>query len=145
MKIENTTLGTVADVMDELLVEYERTTMEIDQALVRKVLQAIAVARRVAFMGLLLFVTMPSSAFDTSRNPDQVPSIGLDLWKGQVAGLDRETVETNGGTVGANADFRLPVTNALSLHFFGESEGINNNLKYTDGYRMGLGMRVFIQ
>lgn len=93
----------------------------------------------------LVLVGNPARAYDTDKNPDKVPSFGLDLWKGQVIGMDRQTSETNGGTVGGVADFRLPVSNALTVHFFGESEGVNNNLKYTDGYKIGLGMRVFLQ
>lgn len=97
--------------------------------------------------GLLLSVIAPAHAhaYDTSKNPDKVPSFGLDLWKGQVAGIDRKLDETNGGTVGGHFDFRQPVTNGLTVHAFAESEGMNNNLRYTDGYKIGLGLRVFLQ
>jgi hypothetical protein len=94
---------------------------------------------------LLLLVAAPLHAFDVNKNPDRVPSFGLDLWKGQVAGLDRQTAETNGGTVGGLFDYRQPVTNALTVHAFAQSEGINNNLRYTDGYKIGVGLRVFLQ
>lgn len=94
---------------------------------------------------LLLIVAGTAHAYDTSKNPDRVPSFGLDLWKGQVAGLDRQTAETNGGTVGGHFDFRQPISNALTVHAFAESEGINNNLRYSDGYKVGVGLRVFLQ
>jgi len=88
-------------------------------------------------------LTMPAVARDVSENPDRIPSIGVDLWKGQVAGIERSG-DTNGGTVGISADYRRPVSNAITLHAFGETEGINNNLKYTSGYKVGVGLRVFI-
>lgn len=133
------------DTMDLLLAAYERNTPSIDQNLVRKALTAMEYMRKLAAAGLLaLLMIAPAQAFDKSLNPDRVPSIGLDLWKGQIAGMDRQTSETNGGTVGGHADFRLPVSNALSVHFFGESEGVNNNMRYTEGYKIGVGMRVFL-
>lgn len=96
-------------------------------------------------VALSVIAPIPVHAYETSRNPDRVPSFGLDLWKGQVAGMDRQEALSNGGTVGGHFDFRAPVTNALTLHAFAESEGINNNLRYTDGYKIGVGLRVFLQ
>lgn len=96
-------------------------------------------------IALLGCAYVPARALDTYGNPDKVPSFGIDIWKGQAAGVDKEKSGTNGGTVGGLLDFRAPVTSALSLHVFGESETINNNLRYTEGYRIGVGLRVFIQ
>lgn len=93
----------------------------------------------------LLLGGTSAHAYDTSKNPDQVPSFGMDLWKGQTAGLDRTTVETNGGLVGGLLDFRAPISNAFSIHAFAEGTGINNNLRYTDGYKIGAGVRIFLQ
>ena len=107
--------------------------------------QVLRAVKTLALLIGLLCVSGPAMAFDRSMNPDRVPSFGLDLWKGQVAGLDRKLVETNGGTVGGLFDYRHPVSNSLTLRAFAESEGVNNNLRYTDGYRVGIGLRVFLQ
>lgn len=96
-------------------------------------------------IALLACAHVPARALDTYGNPDKVPSFGLDIWKGQVAGVDKQGSGTNGGTVGGLLDFRAPVTSTLSIHVFGETQSMNNNLRYTEGYRLGVGMRVFIQ
>jgi hypothetical protein len=94
---------------------------------------------------LVLLSCGVSHGFDTGKNPDRVPSFGLDLYKGQLTGIDRKLAETNGGTVGGAFDFRLPVSNALTVRAFAETEGVNNNLRYSDGYKIGVGMRIFLQ
>lgn len=149
MKFINTTLSTVADVMDELLVAYERATPDIDQSLVRKVMQAISVARRVAgFVTLGLLLALPCQAFDRYNNPDQYPSIGIDLSGGKLAGMVKDDVagtpHTDGGFVKGLLDIRVPITNALTLHAFGSSTGINNNLQFSEGNEIGIGLRVYI-
>lgn len=100
---------------------------------------------KLKLMFVLLLCAGPARAWDRQNNPDRFPSFGLDLWKGQVAGMDRATMQGNAGTVGGLFDYRHPVTNALTLHAFAESEGINNNLRYSDAYRIGVGLRVFVQ
>lgn len=100
---------------------------------------------KLKLMVVLLLCAGPASAYDRRDNPDRVPSFGLDLWKGQVAGMDRATTQGNAGTVGGLFDYRHPISNALTLHAFAESEGINNNMAYTSGYRIGVGLRVFMQ
>ncbi len=93
----------------------------------------------------LLGLTVSAHAWEKGKNPDRVPSIGVDLWKGQLAGMDRQQGQTNGGTVGFMADYRMPISNVVTIHAGGETESVNNNLKYTDGYRLTVGMRVYIQ
>lgn len=96
----------------------------------------------------LSLLCVPAFAWNTDRNPDRVPSLGVDLIKGQQAGIARggaNGFQTDGGLVGARVDYRLPMTNALTFHFAGESLGINNNMGYTDGYRLEVGGRFFFQ
>lgn len=146
-KVFRTLLFMMAHRMDDLLVTYERSTPCIDQTVVNRTLGTIQLARRIAatLVVILALGGATAHAFETRENPDKVPSFGLDLWKGQLAGIDRELATTNGGTVGGLFDYRHPVTNALTLHAFVESEGVNNNLRYSDGYRVGFGMRVYLQ
>lgn len=92
----------------------------------------------------LLLLAPQVYAWEKRENPDRYPSLGVELAKGQEAGIRRDGT-TNGGTVGFKADFRAPVTGSLTLHVSGESIGINNNLEYTSGYRLAVGMRVYIK
>jgi hypothetical protein len=97
---------------------------------------------------MVLVVAAPSWAWEKSSNPDRYPSIGIELAKGQVAGIPRKGVDgdvSNGGTVGFLGDFRFPATQSLTLHASLQSDGINNNLAYTEGYRLALGLRVYIK
>jgi hypothetical protein len=89
-----------------------------------------------------------AGAWDTRLNPDRYPSLGVDLIKGQQAGIARggaNGFQTNGGLVGARADYRLPVSNAFTFHAAAESVGINNNMGYTDGYRLEFGGRIYFR
>lgn len=103
--------------------------------------------KRVGFIVLALLAAAAAHAWEIERNPDRYPSIGLDLYKGQLAGLPRAGVagaQTTGGTVGGILDLRLPVTGSLTWHAFASSEGAANNKDFTDGYRVGMGFRVYM-
>ncbi len=90
---------------------------------------------------------LSSFAFaEFANNPDRVPSLGIDLIKGQVAGLPRAGVngaQTDGGTVGFRADLRYPITQSITIHTMGENIGVNNNKDFTEGYQLEVGMRVY--
>ncbi len=101
-------------------------------------------------LGLLLSVIVPvdAHAWEKGGNPDRFPSIGVELAKGQVAGIPKAGIngaQTNGGTVGFLGDFKFPVTQSLTLHTSFQTDGINNNLAYTDGYRLAVGLRVYLK
>lgn len=99
-------------------------------------------------VGLLAGLAGVAGAWSTKDNPDRYPSLGFDLIKGQQAGIPKagvNGVQTNGGLVGAKVDYRLPVTSAFTFHAGAESVGINNNLGYTDGYRLEIGGRVYFR
>jgi hypothetical protein len=151
--------------LDELLLAYERGVPSIDQKMVGRVLSArkdiveSLKARKPKFLSptkaclaraavILLVASTPSFAWVKNDNPDRYPSIGVELAKGQVAGTPRKGVDgdvTNGGTVGFLGDFRFPATQNLTLHASLQTDGINNNLAYTEGYRLAVGLRVYIK
>jgi hypothetical protein len=52
---------------------------------------------------------------------------------------------TDGGFVKGLVDFRLPISNAVTMHAFGSSTGVNNNMQFSEGHEVGLGMRVYFR
>ena len=95
---------------------------------------------------LVLFAARQALAFDTRYNPDVMASVGFDLIKMQQGAMPRAGVNgttTDGQGVGAKLDYRLPVTNAFTFHAAAETVTFDNNLEYTDGYRIELGGRVY--
>lgn len=94
----------------------------------------------------LLALTANAWAFEVTHNPDRYPSVGLDVSSGHLAGIDTVATggpHTDGGFVKGLVDLRLPISNAVTLHAFGSSTGINNNLQFSNGDEMGLGLRVY--
>lgn len=100
-------------------------------------------------VALVLLSPAISFAFDKSQNPDRYTSVGLDVSTGKLAGMVKDTAagapHTDGGFVKGLLDVRMPISNALTLHAFGSSTGINNNLQFSDGTEIGVGLRVFLQ
>lgn len=93
-----------------------------------------------------MFLAAPALAFDRSMNPDRYPSIGLDVSGGKLAGIPKAAVpHTDGGFTRGLLDVRVPISNALTVHAFGSATGINNNLDYTEGSEVGLGLRIYIK
>jgi len=94
-------------------------------------------------------IASPLHAFDRSLNPDRFTSIGLDVSSGKLAGMPKEvtagTPHTDGGFVKGLLDIRLPISNALTIHAFGSNTGVNNNLQFSEGNEVGVGLRVYIQ
>lgn len=108
----------------------------------------------------LLLLAGTAFGWEVPQNPDRYMSIGLDLSAGKQAGLyksDQITLRSatqqlaatvphsNASFVKGALDFRFPLTSALTLHAFGSSTGINNNLEFSNGHEIGLGVRVFIK
>lgn len=104
-------------------------------------------------------LVIPGYAFDTKLNPDRYPSIGLDLSQGKLPGILKDTQatgslfasvagtqapHTDGGFVKGALDIRLPLTNILTIHAFGSATGMNNNLQYSEGSEVGIGLRVYL-
>lgn len=97
-------------------------------------------------MFLIVLMSGSAGAFDTRSNPDQFSSVGVDLIKMQQGGIPRAGVNgnsTDAQGVGFRADYRLPVTNAFTFHVAAETISIDNNLAYTDAYRIEVGGRVY--
>ncbi len=97
---------------------------------------------------LLLLTASVARAYDTGSNPDQFPSLGMDVIRAQAPGILRAGVDgkqTSGALVGFKADMRYPLTNIVTLHAAGESLGIDNNQSFTDSYRMEFGLRVYFK
>lgn len=95
---------------------------------------------------LALLAAGEAFGFDTHSNPDVMASMGLDLIKMQQGGMPRGGVNgttTDGQGVGFRADYRLPVTNSFTFHAAAETVSIDNNLQYTDAYRIEIGGRVY--
>lgn len=100
-------------------------------------------------IGLLMFVSAIGGAFDRSRNPDRFMSVGLDVSSGKLPGIltDQSVGDphTDGGFVKGLLDVRLPVSNAITFHAFGSSTGVNNNMQFSQGNEVGIGLRVYLQ
>lgn len=153
-------------ILDELLVAYEAAAPEIDQDLVDRTLEVREKAKnhyrtlKGAFLGIvrgigagivLLMLALPARAYDTKDNPDRYLSVGLDVSSGHLAGILKDTSklpadspQTDGGFVKGALDVRVPISNAVTFHAFGSSTGINNNLQYSEGSEVGVGLRVYI-
>jgi len=90
-----------------------------------------------------------AGAWSTKENPDRYPSVGLDVSSGKLAGILKETpagaAHTDGGFVKGLLDARVPISNVVTLHAFGSSTGVNNNLQFSEGHEVGLGMRVYFR
>jgi hypothetical protein len=88
-------------------------------------------------------------AFDRSLNPDRYASVGLDISTGKLAGIQKDVAadapHTDGGFVKGLLDLRVPISNALTVHAFGSSTGVNNNLQFSEGTEVGVGLRVYLQ
>lgn len=84
----------------------------------------------------------PAHAWDTRHNPDVMPSIGWGLHGGSLAGIPSD----NAKFTEFGADFRLPVTNYLSLTVdFAQTTVSNAPLGVsTDSNRYGASMRVYL-
>lgn len=101
------------------------------------------------FLALQIACVGSLSARERPLNPDRFPSIGLDVSTGKLAGIAKDHAAgapyTDGGFVRGQLDLRLPISNALTLRAFGNSTGINNNLQFSDGTEVGVGLRFYIQ
>lgn len=107
-------------------------------------MKTIAIAVSVVCM-----VAAHAGAWEFQKNPDRYPSFGIETSAGKLAGIPRATPEgaphTDGGFVQGKVDLRLPVSSYITLNLVGESTGINNNLQFSEGHRVGFGLRVYIQ
>jgi hypothetical protein len=96
----------------------------------------------------LLFLSSSVYAGSANLNPEEFPSIQLDAVKTQIAGMPKDGVgeyRTDGKTLGAKMDLRIPLSKSITWHGMAEAEGINNNLRYTDGYRLETGFRFYFR
>lgn len=104
-------------------------------------------------IGILIAVQMLSVgslfAFDRTQNPDRYASVGLDVSTGKLAGIQKDVAagapHTDGGFVKGLLDIRVPISNAVTVHAFGSSTGVNNNMQFSEGTEVGLGLRVYLQ
>lgn len=96
-------------------------------------------------IALVVGVAGVAGAYEKPGNPDRYMSFGIDIFKGQEAGMVRADGGTNGGTTGGKLDIRLPISSNLTLSAFGENTGINNNKDFTEGYKIGIGLRVYVK
>lgn len=99
---------------------------------------------------LVYFASVATAgAWEFPKNPDRFPSFGLETSAGKLAGIPKATPtgapHTDGGFVQGKVDLRLPVSSYITVNLLGESTGINNNLEFSEGHRVGLGVRVYIQ
>lgn len=98
---------------------------------------------------LLLAVAQPCVAFDHYGNPDHYPSIGLDVSSGKLPGMLTTLAPgqpaTNGGFVKGLLDLRYPLTDVVTVHAFGSSTGVNNNLQFSGGNEVGIGLRIYLR
>lgn len=117
--------------------------------------------KRVGLIALILSAAAVANAWEIEKNPDRYPSIGLDVSSGRLAGLPKggtpigsligntagisSSANTDGKFVAGQLDVRLPVSSALTVHAFGSSTSVNNNLQFTDGHSFGAGLRVYLQ
>jgi len=105
--------------------------------------------KRVGLMILMMLVAGKASAWQFEKNPDRLPSFGVEVSTGKLAGILKDTPagspHTDGGFVQGKLDVRLPVSHCVTVNVLGESTGVNNNLQFSEGNRVGLGVRVYIQ
>ena len=104
--------------------------------------------KRMIVVGLLMMGSMVAQAFDRSQNPDRFMSVGVDVSSGKLPGILTDQVAgapyTDGGFVKGLLDIRVPISNALTVHAFGSTTGVNNNLQFSDGNEVGIGLRVYL-
>lgn len=104
---------------------------------------------KIALVVALLQIASAGWAFDRTENPDRYTSIGMDLSTGKLPGMLKKEVaglpDTDGGFVKGLLDVRVPITNTLTMHVFGSSTGVNNNLEFSEGNEVGFGLRVYIR
>jgi len=93
---------------------------------------------------VIMLIAAPLAAYEKPGNPDRYMSFGIEAFKGQEAGIAK-TADTNGGTAGGKLDIRLPISSNITLNAFGENTGINNNKGYTEGYKIGFGVRIYVK
>lgn len=97
---------------------------------------------------LMLFMCN-AQAYEIDGNPDRYLSVGLDISAGKLPGMLKDAPasypHTDGGFVKGMLDIRMPVCGSLTVHAFGSSTGINNNLQFSEGNEIGLGLRVYVR
>jgi hypothetical protein len=91
---------------------------------------------------LLLSLCGTAGAWDVSKNPDQVPSIGWGLHSGKLPGFATDYARFTA----FNADFKMPVNNYLSLTVdFQQTTVGNAQLGVpTTANRIGAELRVYL-
>lgn len=93
----------------------------------------------------LLLLAAPLMAYEQPGNPDRYFSFGIEAFKGQEAGIARANSGTDAGTAGGKLDIRFPISSNITLNAFGENTGIDDNKDYTEGYKIGIGLRVYVK
>lgn len=105
--------------------------------------------KRAGFVIFMLLLSTSGYAWEFEKNPDRYPSFGIEAASGHLAGTLKDTQpgapHTDGGYVQGKLDIRLPISSMITVNFFGEQTGINNNLQFSDGSRVGIGVRVYVQ
>lgn len=105
--------------------------------------------KRVGLIVLIFATASVANAWEFDKNPDRYPSFDIEASTGKLAGILKDTPagapHTDGGFVQGHVDLRLPVSSNITLTLLGESTGINNNLQFSEGNRVGAGVRVYIQ
>lgn len=98
-------------------------------------------------VALVVVLASAGNAFERRYNPDRFPSLGMDLSKGKLAGMLKDTAagapHTDGGFVKFDLDYKYPLNDVITLRAFGALTGINNNLQFSEGNQMGVGMRIY--
>lgn len=117
-----------------------------------KTVIGVLVSCAIAGLGLgiaLGLLTIPCHAYDRDKNPDRYLSVGLDVSAGHLAGILTDTPagapHMDGGFTKGLLDIRVPVSNAVTFHAFGSSTGVNNNMQFSEGSEVGVGLRVYLQ
>ena len=93
----------------------------------------------------VILLSVNAFAYDTSKNPDVMPSIGIDISKGKLPGVERADGRFTGGVLVWLIDYRVPVTNYLTFTGYGELSAVDNNLQFSNGSRVGVNMRIYLQ
>lgn len=105
--------------------------------------------KRVGLIALILSTAAVANAWEIQKNPDRYPSFGIEASTGKLAGIQKDVPagapHTDGGFVQGRLDVRLPISSNVTVNLVGENTGVNNNLQFSEGNRVGLGVRVYIQ
>lgn len=105
--------------------------------------------KRVGLIVLIVSVASVANAWEFQKNPDRFPSFGLETSTGKLAGMAKDVPagapRTDGGFVQGRLDLRLPISSCITVNLSGEHTGVNNNLQFSEGHRLALGVRVYIQ